>query len=167
LSTIEAAVLLGWVAIALLALAVAGVLTQLRQIQTLMLGGATVAARSVIGREIASIGSAQARTLVLLASPDCSSCTPAIEAFLATADAEGQPLRRVFSYRRANHWPNDDRIVVDREGYTKLESPWVPALFLLDRTGTVVAAQPIADLRNLSHQLETMMARAETAWTSA
>jgi hypothetical protein len=156
MSPIAAALVLAWLAIVLMALAMAGMLRQIRDLQMALhldrraapAPAAPAAIRPAAGEDY---------SIVLLAAQHCGVCHTAVPAFAAAA-ATG-PSDTGFVLLAAD--PDEAeriagdidrsrlRVVGDAVSYHRVDPGWLPALVLVDGAGQVIAAEPIGSVAAL------------------
>lgn len=160
MSPTTAALVLGWICLVILAFGLAGLLQQVRELRIDLHQLGSQGPKPLIGRVLSSISQGRVPTYVLVASPECSMCEPAMWAFLQEPDS-GTEARRALSYKRAPTWPNDPRAVIDAKLFEEVDAPWLPALIELDADGRVTAAEPVQSAADLEAQILTMSRKAE------
>lgn len=143
------AVVLAWLALIVLAFAMAGLLRQLRDIQS---GLARPVAQgpgpAPVLREVpASVRprGGTAYSVVLLVDEHCPICAEVAPVFAQLA-ATGSPTLTfvVLGRSRSESYERDERVeyVADAGGYSRLDPGWRPAIVAIDRQGSIVAAEP-------------------------
>lgn len=160
MSVLAATLTLAWGCLAVLALAMAGMLRQLRELQT------EVAAlrseqgsrpwRTTIGRRIPELAGTGPAVLLVL-DPGCGLCDE-VHALFSRMPAAHPSIRFEVLSPRAR-WADapgiDSR--VDPALVAELELPWAPALLHADEQGTVLAAQPVVAAAQLAHQVTGLL----------
>ncbi|WUH99511.1 hypothetical protein OHR68_39490 [Spirillospora sp. NBC_00431] len=145
---VAAALVLAWVAIILLAFAMAGMLHQLRDVQS-ALARRTVSGGIDVPQELPDAvkpESGRSHAAVLLVDDSCAICAEAVPAFASVAGTGSpdidflllsrKPLEKLAVER------GDVRTVVDGDAYHLLDPGWQPALVIIDGDGTVLEAEP-------------------------
>jgi hypothetical protein len=163
MSVLAAMVALAWGCLAVLTLAMAGMLRQLRELQA-----EVVALRgdqgmrpwqATVGRRIPQLaGTSPAVVLVL--DPGCGLCDEVREPF-TRLPVEYPSIRfEVLSPRALRqHWTDapDIRSRIDAALVAELDLPWAPALLHLAGDGTVLAAQPVAAAQQISQHVAGLL----------
>lgn len=143
------AVVLAWLALALLAFAMAGLLRQLRDVQASLArphSDGTIARPSLqeIPASVRPQGNAS-YAVVLLVDNDCPICTEIAPVFadLAAAGERGMDfivLGRTPAGKFEQLW--HCRYLADSDAYHSLDPGWRPAIIAVDADGKVVLAEP-------------------------
>jgi hypothetical protein len=143
------AVVLAWLALIVLAFAMAGLLRQLRDVQAgLARPVAQVPGQPPVLREIpASVRprGASAYSVVLLVDENCPICAEVAPVFAQLAAAGSAALTFVVLGRsRSERYERDERVeyVADAGGYHRLDPGWRPAIVVVDRQARTVVAEP-------------------------
>jgi hypothetical protein len=160
MSVLTAAVVLAWGCLAVLTLAMAGILRQLRELRIEVSQLSAPPWRAAAGRrvpELAGIGS----LVLLVLDPGCSVCDAAHEPF--TRLPETYPGTRFEVLSPRSRWADTPNIRsrVDPGLVTELDLPWAPALLHADAGGTVLAGQPVVSPERLSEQVAELLNSAE------
>jgi hypothetical protein len=156
MSVLAAAVVLGWGCLAVLALAMAGILRQLRELQTEVARLSAPPWRAAAGRRVPELAGAGLLVLLVL-DPGCSFCDAVHEPFTRLADEHPGVRFEVLSPR--TRWADTPHIRsrVDPGLVTELDLPWAPALLHVDADGTVLAGQPVASPEQLDEQVASLL----------
>lgn len=152
MSATVAALVLAWMAIGVLALALAGTLRQLRDVQAALveLGGRLGRQRAP---EAVRPAVSDRAAVVLLVDQLCVACSAVVEAFVEIAveiEVTGGPAAVdavVLTHSDDERWDPvraspATRLVVDRAAYHRLDPGWRPAVLSVDADGTVRSAVP-------------------------
>ncbi|MEU1251053.1 hypothetical protein ACPXB5_13025 [Micromonospora arida] len=142
---VTAALVLTWVVLVLIALGLAGMMRQLRDVQAAVHGhpsgrsGARLAPPTVRPREGAQFA------LILLVDDNCSACAEVAPAFAASVrhlPAHIEPV--MLGYDNSTRYAGmDARFVADSTAYHHLDPGWRPALVLISAEGAVLLAEPV------------------------
>ena len=164
MSPLTAAVVLGWGVLAVLTLAMAGILRQLRELQAEVAQLGAPSWRGPTGRRVPEL--AGDRSLILLVlDPGCGFCEAVHEPF--TRLAGQHPGARFEALSPRAQWADTPavRSRVDPGLVTELDLPWAPALLHVGVDGTVLAAAPVASPDQLGEQVAELLetARGDTA----
>jgi hypothetical protein len=150
MSPTAAGLVLAWLAIVLLALALAGLLRQLRDVQVaLHLDRRTVPVPAA--PELVRPAAGEQHCIVLLVAEHCGVCHDVLPDFAAAAT--GAPADVGFVLLAADPTEAERvagqadqsrlRVVGDAVSYHRLNPGWLPAVVLVDGSGQVVAAEPV------------------------
>jgi hypothetical protein len=149
MDALVAAVVLAWLALIVLAFAMAGLLRQLRDIQAGIARPVTQAPGiAPVSREIPESLRPRGTTtysVVLLVDENCPLCAEVAPVFEQVAAAGSLVLTFVVLGRvRSESYEQDGRIeyVADAGAYHRLDPGWRPAVLAVDSQGRVVAAEP-------------------------
>jgi len=160
MSVLTAAVVLAWGCLALLALAMAGMLRQLRELQADVAQLSAPAWHGSTGRRVAGLAG-KGPLMLLVLDPGCSFCATVHEPFTRLAGEHPGTRFEVLSPHdqgaRTGVPGHDVRSRVDQELVTDLDLPWAPALLLADTEGTVLTAQPVVSPTRLPEQVAGML----------
>ena len=159
MSVLTAAVVLAWGCLVILTLAMAGMLRQLRELQTevAQLGTPQPAQwRGSTGRQVTELAGEGALMLLVL-DPGCSFCDAVHGPFTRLAGEHPGTRFEVLSPR--DRWPGPPgvRSRVDQGLVAELDLPWAPALVLADSGGTVLAARPVQSPDRLGEQVASLL----------
>jgi hypothetical protein len=169
-SALTAAVVLAWGCLAVLTLAMAGMLRQVRELQTelaqLRAGLATQPWRATMGRRLPALAG-QGHLILLVLDPGCSLCDAVHEPFSRLPGKHPGTRFEVLAPRapRAHqHWADarNIRSWVDPELVSELDLPWAPALLHAGDDGTVFAAQPVVSPERIGEQAASLLSDAVT-----
>jgi hypothetical protein len=169
-SALTAAVVLAWGCLAVLTLAMAGMLRQVRELQTeltqLRAGLETQPWRATVGRRLPALAG-QGQLILLVLDPGCSLCDALHEPFTRLAGEHSGARFEVLSPRapRAQQrWADAPNIRswVDPELVSELDLPWAPALLHAGDDGTVFAVQPVVSPERISEQAASLLNGAMT-----
>ncbi|MDT7712131.1 MAG: hypothetical protein QOG46_820 [Pseudonocardiales bacterium] len=165
MSALTAAVVLAWGCLAVLTLAMAGMLRQVRELQTeltqLRAGLETQPWRATVGRRLPALAG-QGHLVLLVLDPGCGLCDAVREPFTRLAGEHPGARFEVLSPRvpqAHQHWaeaPNT-RSWVDPELVAELDLPWAPALLHAGDDGTVFAAQPVVSPERIGEQAASLL----------
>jgi hypothetical protein len=155
-SVTTAALVLSWGCLALLALAMAGILRQLRELQTEVAQFSAPPWRAATGRRVPELAGADPLVLLVL-DPGCSFCDAVHEPFTQLAGEHPATRFEVLSPRA--RWADTPTIRsrVDPGLVTELDLPWAPALLHVGADGTVLAGQPVASPERLDEQVASLL----------
>ena len=155
MSITDAALVLAWLCLILLAFALSGVLRQVRGLQAeLALLGAP--GRGVlVGRTVPALSTGTV-SAVLVIDPGCSRCGPIFEEFGSVAALRGSLHCSALSFRRGEHWPSSAVVPLRIDGglYADLDVPWSPALLVIAPDGTILRAAPLRSPEDLRVQIQ-------------
>ncbi|MGH3976176.1 MAG: hypothetical protein ACRDS9_23055 [Pseudonocardiaceae bacterium] len=159
MSVLTAAVVLAWGCLAVLTLAMAGMLRQVRELQADVARLGAPPSPAAMGRQIPQLAGAGHLVLLVL-DPGCSFCDAVHEPFTRLAGAHPGTRFEVLSPR--TRWADASapvvRFRVDQGLVTELELPWAPALLHVDTDGTVLAGQPVRSAERLGEQVANLLA---------
>jgi hypothetical protein len=155
-SVTTAALVLSWGCLALLALAMAGILRQLRELQAEVAQLIAPPWRAATGRRVPELAGADPLVLLVL-DPGCSFCDAVHEPFTQLAGEHPATRFEVLSPRA--RWADTPTIRsrVDPGLVTELDLPWAPALLHVGADGTVLAGQPVASPERLDEQVASLL----------
>lgn len=158
MSFVVASLVVTWLAIVVLALALAGVIRQVRDLAHAVRsrGRSPLVLRS---EAIPSLRSTDgtSRTVLLVVDDVCTTCRHVAPEFAAMAKNAAGTQFRVLTYAEGTRaWLDGAEIVVnvDEEAYRRLNVPWRPALVLVDIDGTVLEAKPVGSVESLRRTVE-------------
>jgi len=155
-SVLPAAVVLGWGCLAVLTLAMAGILRQLRELQAEVAQLGAPPWRAATGRRVLKLAGTEPLMLLVL-DPGCSFCDAVHEPFTRLAGEHPGARFEVLSPRaRWADTPNI-RCRVDPGLVTELDLPWAPALLHVGADGTVLAGQPVVAPERLDEQIAGLL----------
>ncbi|MGH3770796.1 MAG: hypothetical protein ACRDRW_05275 [Pseudonocardiaceae bacterium] len=166
MSVLTATVTLAWGCLAVLTLAMAGILRQLRELQAEVAQLGAPPWRGAAGRRVPELAGAEHLVLLVL-DPGCGFCDAVHEPFTRLAGEHPGTRFEVLSPRA--RWADTPSIRsrVDPGLVTELDLPWAPALLHVDADGTVLARQPVMSPERLAEQvadvLNTAMRQHETS----
>ncbi|HEX2299228.1 MAG TPA: hypothetical protein VHH34_12060 [Pseudonocardiaceae bacterium] len=158
MSFLAALLALAWLAIIVLAFALAGVLRQLHDIRETMRHGRGLPPRHGSGA-IAALRSASDtdRSILLVVDDACATCRLIFPEYAAQArEIPGREFR-VLTYSEASRaWLEGAgvRVDVDPDTFRQLDLPWRPALVLIDPDGTVLDARPVGSAQSLQRTMD-------------
>jgi hypothetical protein len=166
MSVLAAALTLAWGCLGVLTLAMAGMLRQLRELQTEVVQLRSEQGmqpwRDTMGRRVPRLAGAGPAVLLVL-DPGCGLCAEVHEPF-TRLPAEHPDIRfEVLSPRAPRqHWADAPSICsrVDPALVAELDLPWAPALLHVDSDGTVLAAEPVVAAQQLSQRVTGLLNRA-------
>lgn len=155
MSALTAALVLSWGCLAVLALAMAGMLRQLRELQAEVAQLSAAPGRAATGRRVAELAGAGPLVLLVL-DPGCSFCDAVHEPFTRLAGEHPGARFEVLSPR--TRWADTPNIRsrVDPGLVTELDLPWAPALLHVGADGTVLAWQPVRSPERLDEQVTSL-----------
>jgi hypothetical protein len=155
-SVLTAALVLGWGCLAVLTLAMAGILQQLRELQAEVAQLGLPSWRAATGRRVPELAGAEPLVLLVL-DPGCSFCDAAHEPFTRLAGEHPGARFEVLSPRA--RWADTPNIRswVDPALVTELDLPWAPALLHVGADGTVLAGQPVMSPERLDEQVAGLL----------
>lgn len=161
MSVLAAMVALAWACLTVLTLAMAGMLRQVRELQTeiaqLRAEQGTRPWRATNGRRVPEL--AGDRHLVLLVlDPGCGLCDAVRNPFTELAGQHPGIRFEVLSPRAPRpqqRWADAPgiRFRVDPELVSELDLPWAPALLHVDEDGTVLTRQPVTSPDRIGAQV--------------
>jgi hypothetical protein len=155
MSVLTAAVVLAWGCLAVLTLAMAGMLRQLRELRVEMAQLGAPRPQAVTGRRVPELAGAGPLVLLVL-DPGCSFCDVVHEPFTRLAREHPGTRFEVLSPRDRWASASDVRSRVDQRLVTELDLPWAPALLYVGPDGTVLAGQPVRSPERLGEQLASL-----------
>jgi hypothetical protein len=155
-SALTAALVLSWGCLAVLALAMAGILRQLRELQAEVAQLSAPPWRAAAGRRVAELAGADPLILLVL-DPGCSFCDAVHEPFTRLAGEHPGTRFEVLSPR--TRWADTPNIRsrVDPDLVSELDLPWAPALLHVGADGTVLAGQPVPSPELLDEQVMALL----------
>lgn len=168
MSVLTAVVVLAWGCLTVLTLAMAGMLRQLRELQTevsqLRVEPGTQPWRATMGRRLAELADMGPLVLLVL-DPGCSLCEAVHEPFARLADEHPAVRFEVLSprvHRTRQHSADaaSIRSRVDPQLVAELDLPWAPALLHASHDGTVLAAQPVTSAERVGEQVAALLSTA-------
>lgn len=153
MSFLAAVLVVTWLAIVVLALALAGVIRQVRGLADAVRspGRSPVVLRSDAIPNLRSTDGTS-RTVLLVVDDVCATCRLVAPEFTALARNAAGTEFRVLTYAEGTRaWLDGAEIVVDvdEEAYRRLNVPWRPALVFVDADGTVLEAKPVGSIESL------------------
>ncbi|HEX8758475.1 MAG TPA: hypothetical protein VF734_00560 [Pseudonocardiaceae bacterium] len=159
MSVLTAAVVLAWGCLAVLTLAMAGMLRQLRELRVDLAQLGAPRQHAFLGRRVPELAGAGPAVLLVL-DPGCSFCDTVHEPF--TRLAREHPSTRFEVLSPGQRWAGAPgvRSRVDPKLVTELELPWAPALLHVDSDGTVLAGQPVQSPQRLGAQVTGLLSTA-------
>lgn len=158
MSFLTAVLTLAWLAIIVLAFALAGVVRQLHDIKEAMrhgrglpppYGSATLPA-------LQSMSGAN-RTVLLVVDDACATCRLIFPEYAAQARHVPDQEFRVLTYAESSRsWLDGAgvRVDVDPDAFGQLNLPWRPALVLIDSDGSVLDARPVGSVQSLQRTMD-------------
>jgi hypothetical protein len=164
MSMLAAALALAWGCLIVLTLAMAGMLRQLRELQTEVAALRSEQAmqpwRATMGRRMPQLAGTGPAVLLIL-DPGCGLCDEVHEPF-TRLPAEYPGVRfEVVSPRppRQQDWANGPSVGsrVDPALVAELDLPWTPALLHVHDDGTVLAAQPVVAAGQIHQQVAGLL----------
>lgn len=169
MSALTAAVVLAWGCLAVLTLAMAGMLRQVRELQTELAQLRTEQGaqpwRATVGRRLPALAG-QGQLVLLVLDPGCSLCDAVHEPFTRLVGEHPGTRFEVLSPRalRTQRWADTPNIrsSVDPELVSELDLPWAPALLHAGDDGTVFAAQPVMSPERIGEQAASLLNGAMT-----
>ena len=156
MSVLTAAVVLGWGCLAVLALAMAGMLRQLRELQAEVAQLSAPPWRAAMGRRVAQLAGDSPLVLLVL-DPGCGFCDAVHEPFIRLAGEYPDTRFEVLSPRARWSDTAGIRSRVDPGLVAELDLPWAPALLHIDASGAVLAGQPVVSTDRLDAQVADLM----------
>lgn len=156
MSVLTAAVVLAWSCLAVLTLAMAGMLRQLRELRAEVAQLGAPRQQAFAGRRIPELAGTGPLVLLVL-DPGCSFCDTVHEPFARLAGEH--PGTRFEVLSPGQRWAGAPgvRSRVDPKLVTELEVPWAPALLHVDCDGTVLAGQPVQSPERLGEQVTSLL----------
>lgn len=170
MSALTAAVVLAWGCLAVLTLAMAGMLRQVRELQAeltqLRAEQGMQPWRATVGRGLPALAG-QGQLVLLVLDPGCSLCDAVHEPFTRLAGQHPGTRFEVISPRAPGahqHWADapNIRFSVDPELVAELDLPWAPALLHAGEDGAVFAAQPVVSPERIGEQAASLLNGAMT-----
>jgi hypothetical protein len=167
-SVLSATVALAWACLAVLTLAMAGMLRQLRELQievaALRAEQGMQPWRAAMGRRMPEL-SGVGRAVLLVLDPGCGLCDAAHEPFSQlTGDYPGIRFEVLSSRapRTQQHraYAPGIRSRVDPRLVRELDLPWAPALLHVEEDGTVLAGQPVTSSERIREQVAGLLSPA-------
>ncbi|MGH8964080.1 MAG: hypothetical protein ACRDXB_01945, partial [Actinomycetes bacterium] len=137
MSVLTSAVVLAWGCLAVLTLAMAGMLRQVRELQADMARLGVPPTSMTTGRRMPQLAGAGHLVLLVL-DPGCGFCDAVHEPFTRLAGEHPGTRFEVLSPRERWAGPPEVRCRVDQRLVAELDLPWAPALLLADAGGTVL-----------------------------
>jgi len=155
-SALTAALVLSWGCLAVLALAMAGILRQLRELQAEVAQLSAPPWRAAAGRRVAELAGRDPLVLLVL-GPGCSFCDAVHEPFTRLAGEHPGTRFEVLSPR--TRWADTPNIRsrVDPDLVKELDLPWAPALLHVGADGTVLDGQPVSSPELLDEQVTSLL----------
>ncbi len=156
MSALTAALVLSWGCLAVLALAMAGILRQLRELQAEVAQLSAPPWRAAAGRRVAQLAGTDPLVLLVL-DPGCSFCDAVHEPFTRLAGEHPGTRFEVLSPR--TRWADTPNIRsrVDPDLVKELDLPWAPALLHVGADGTVLDGQPVSSPELLDEQVTSLL----------
>lgn len=153
MSFLVAVLVVTWLAIVVLALALAGLTRQVRDLAAAVRSRG----RSPLVPQSDAIPSLQStdgtsRTVLLVIDDVCTTCRLVAPEFATLVSNIARMEFRVLTYTESTRaWLDGADIVVDvdEDAYRRLNVPWRPALVLVDADGTVLEAKPVGSIESL------------------
>jgi hypothetical protein len=156
MSVLTAMVVLAWGCLAVLALALAGILRQLRELQAEVIRLGAPPWRAATGRrvpELAGLGP----VVLLVLDPGCGFCDTVHEPFTQLASEHPGIRFEVLSPRPRWAGTPGIRARVDPGLVAELDLPWAPAVLYAEADGTVLAGQPVRSPEQLGEQVAGLL----------
>lgn len=156
MSVLAAAVVLAWGCLTVLTLAMAGMLRQLRELQTevaaLRTEQGTQPWRAATGRRVPELAG-EGRLVLLVLDPGCGLCDAVREPFTQLTGEHPGIRFEVLSPRA--RWADAPgiRSRVDPALVAELDLPWAPALLHVEADGTVLTGQPVTSPERIGEQV--------------
>ncbi|MGH3937174.1 MAG: hypothetical protein ACRDTG_00845 [Pseudonocardiaceae bacterium] len=156
MSVLAAAVVLAWGCLIVLTLAMAGMLRQLRELQTEVSQLAAPGWRGSTNRRMVKLAG-EGTLMLLVLDPGCSFCDTVHAPFTRLTDEYPGTRFEVLSPHQ--RWPDTPgiRSRTDQDLIGELDLPWAPALVLADAGGTVLAARPVQSPEQLGEQVASLL----------
>jgi hypothetical protein len=167
-SVLTATVALAWGCLAVLTLAMAGMLRQVRELQievaALRAEQGMQPWRAATGRRMPEL-SGVGRAVLLVLDPGCGLCDAVHEPFSQLAGDYPGTRFEVLSPRAPRtqqNWAHASgiRIRVDLRLVQELDLPWAPALLHVEENGTVLAGQPVTSPERIREQVAGLVSPA-------
>ncbi|MGH3833633.1 MAG: hypothetical protein ACRDRS_24885 [Pseudonocardiaceae bacterium] len=156
MSVLTAVAVLGWGALAVLTLAMAGILRQLRELQAEVAQLGAPPWRAAAGRRVSALAGVEHLVLLVL-DPGCGFCDTVHEPFTRLAGEHPDTRFEVLSPRARWSGTPNIRSRVDPGLVTELDLPWSPALLHVTADGTVLASQPVTSPERLEEQVADLL----------
>ena len=156
MSVLTAAVVLAWLCLAVLTMAMAGILRQLRQLQTQVTQLGTPPWRHAAGRRVPALAG-ESPLILLVLDPGCSMCDSVHGPFTELAARHPGTRFEVLAPRARWAATPQIRSRVDPDLVAELDLPWAPALLHADARGMVLAGQPVAAPERLGEQVAGLL----------
>jgi hypothetical protein len=160
MSVLSAALTLAWGCLVVLTLAMAGMLRQVRELQTEVVAlrseQGTQPWRATLGRRLPELAGARPAVLLVL-DPGCGLCDEVHEPFTRLPDEHPDTRFEVLSPRARWADAPSIRSRVDPALVAELDLPWAPALLHVDGDGTVLAAQPVVAATQIQQQVAGLL----------
>jgi len=158
MSFLTAVLALAWLAIIVLAFALAGVVRQLHDVKEAMRQGRGLPPRygSAALPALRSMSGAN-RTVLLVVDDACATCRLIFPEYAAQArDIPGQEFRVLTYTESSRSWLDGAgvRVDVDPDAFGQLDLPWRPALVLIDSDGSVLDARPVGSVQSLQRTVD-------------
>ncbi|MBB3040839.1 hypothetical protein [Nocardioides soli] len=148
MSVTSAALILSWVAIAILGLGYAGLRRQLNEVHADTIFSS--AASSAPARSVISVTRTGRPSLILLSTDDCPVCLEIVPAFRRLATSSGLDVDHVILMRSGTGDAGAEvPVVVDAMAFNTLEPGYLPALVLADNDGLVLTIEPVGGIAAL------------------
>lgn len=156
MSVLTAAVVLAWLCLAVLTMAMAGILRQLRQLQTEVAQLGAPPWRNAAGRRVPALAG-ESPLILLVLDPGCGMCDAVHAPFTELAAAHPDTRFEVLS--PSARWAGTPhlRSRVDPDLVAELDLPWAPALLHVNAQGRVLAGQPVTAPERLDEQLAGLL----------
>jgi hypothetical protein len=142
--------------LALLTLAMAGMLRQLRELQAEVARLGAPPWRAAAGRRVLALAGAEHLVLLVL-DPGCGFCDAVHEPFTRLAGEHPGARFEVLSPRARWEPTPAVRSRVDPGLVAELDLPWAPALLHVAADGTVLAGQPVTGPERLEEQVAELL----------
>ncbi|MGH3855943.1 MAG: hypothetical protein ACRDR6_21130 [Pseudonocardiaceae bacterium] len=156
MSVLTAAAVLGWGCLAVLTLAMAGILRQLRELQAEVAQLGAPPWRAAAPRRVPALAG-PAHLVLLVLDPGCGFCDTVHEPFTRLAGEHPDARFEVLSPRARWEQSPNVRSRVDPGLVAELDLPWAPALLHVAADGTVLASQPVLAPERLEEQLAELL----------
>lgn len=160
MSVLAAALALAWGCLVVLILAMAGMLRQLRELQTEVVALRSEQGmqpwRATLGRRVPEMAGAGPAVLLVL-DPGCGLCDEVHEPFTRLPAEHPGTRFEVLSPRARWADAPEVRVRVDPTLIADLELPWAPALLHVDGDGTVLAARPVVAAQQMHQQVAGLL----------
>jgi len=155
LSATTAAIGLAWVAIVLIALAVAGLIRQVRELRSVLVDGFGVGFLAGVAPAAVRPSAGRQDAIVLVVEP-ATADQELVDAFDRAVRARGEGTEAkllVTDGVPGLRVPAGVASVIDRRAVEALRVPWYPALVHVGAGGTVLDAAPVGSIDTLAHLL--------------